>query len=691
MTGNHIDRVLAALTASTGSEADNAVDELVDLVAEGGMPVSPRAEPALLAALNRDLAPMSRREVIRLLGDLVAPVSPQQERIVDALAEQFHVARDDAFLGPEVLNALSKLAVRSPLARGALRSVLLRLHGEDTRFLLVRAAKILGSFAARGVDLDVGDQLEQWSNSPDLAVQAEARLQGAVVDLAQALRVDSLDRLEERLTTSRRALLAAETLEEVRSDATRLLALVDLIRSYVTMRRCRNVAALGDIYERAMRLRDVITDPYSGAWPGYADGPDALVEHRLFQVATAFSRLAETLARAQEWTDLDAALLETVAALRLMLIHSAENYAGALSAIQNIGENIGGRPLGLFLSQMVGRTRFARVLARWEAIETAGDDRGVVAFLRPLYAAVESAERAGLEPSLPPDLDIERMLRLAVDQPALVATLCEALPALPERLREAGLQISPDGADLKAYRMPIDAPDLYGGDPAVDDTVRPLLHEVWARVAPRFPLARWNRLREVLVFLIQLARDLRNDLPAFALAREDGGLGQDATEGDLQRYVFDELRRRYGRPAVYESVGFSGGRADSGLQFEDFTLPIEVKAEHNDVRREQIRASYLGQPHRYASDRDGIAVLLVLDLRGTNTAGHKTQRKSGSETSGNALYSLRDSFWIDALTEDPQVAVAHPGAVIVGLVPGNQPQPSSLTRYSRRRRRRAQK
>lgn len=692
MTVDGAARALSALAAATtGTETDDVVDDLLEETDGHRGSLPPHATAILLAALGRQVAPMTRRDLIHLLADSVGPEAPASDRVIDAIAGQFDVARTDAFLGPEILHALSKISVRSPLARAALRNILVRVDTNDTRFLLVRAAKTLGSFAARGVDLDVGNQLEKWAESPDLAVQAEARMQSAIASLAETLRVESLNDLQDRLTISRRSLLAADTLEELRVDAARLLALVDVLEAYVAMRIGGDAAAVQIISERAARLRDLVVDPYLGAWPGYADGLDALAEHHLFRVTTAFLRLGETLSQAEEWIDLDAALVDTVAALRLMLMRRADDSDGALAAIRAVGENIGGRPLGPFLSRMVGRVRFARILARWEAKESVGDGRGVVAVLRPLYAAVESAERTGVQPSLPVDLDVDRVLRLAVDQPAVVATLCQALPSLLDRLREAGLDLSADGAELEAWRMPVDAPGLYGGDPAVDDTVRPLLHDIWARVAPRFPLDRWNRLRDVLVFLVQLARDVRSDLPAFMLAEKEGGLGLKAGEGDLQRYVFEELRRKYGRPALYESSGFSGGRADSGLQFEDFTLPIEVKAEHADVSRDGIRSSYVAQSDRYATDRDAVAVLLVLDLRSVELAGPKARGAKKGKKAGQALYALRDSFWIDALPEDSQVDTTHPTAVIVGLFPGNQPKPSSLTRYSRRPRRRTNK
>jgi hypothetical protein len=49
-----------------------------------------------------------------------------------------------------------------------------------------------------------------------------------------------------------------------------------------------------------------------------------------------------------------------------------------------------------------------------------------------------------------------------------------------------------------------------------------------------------------------------------------------------------------------------------------------------------------------------------------------------------ALYHLRDSFRVESLPADPEIPNATSKVVIVGLVPGNRPLPSSMSTYSRR-------
>jgi hypothetical protein len=280
-------------------------------------------------------------------------------------------------------------------------------------------------------------------------------------------------------------------------------------------------------------------------------------------------------------------------------------------------------------------------------------------------------------------IDIEAFTKLAASSPATAARLVTLVPGAEAALHAAGLDVTPDGTALRAYRVPTDHPACYGNDPSVDDAVRPVLNAAWARLAPRFPLARWSRFRDLLVFLVQLARDLRNDLPEFVRAAEDGGKGQSASEADLQAYVFTALRLEYGRGAVWEASKIAGGRVDSGVHFDECDIPIEVKAEYRDVSGEHVRSAYLAQADHYAAERDRVAFLLILDLREAHASSHR-KRRNTSGTQPRSVYSLAAGFWVDGLTVDPQVASAEPNAVVIGLFPGNQPTPSSMTAYSSR-------
>jgi hypothetical protein len=189
--------------------------------------------------------------------------------------------------------------------------------------------------------------------------------------------------------------------------------------------------------------------------------------------------------------------------------------------------------------------------------------------------------------------------------------------------------------------------------------------------------------------IVSCVKHIRDMLPAYTLCAEDGGKGIKASEGDLQEELFRTLKIEFGRRASYEHTHIGGGRSDTGVGFPEIFFPIEVKHEFRSIERMHIRDNYLIQPDLYASATDRIAFLLILDLRHSNNAGHRkrsAQRKAG-EGEGDSpvsLYHLAESFWVDSLPTDPQVPTASPNAIVVGLVPGNRPRPSSTTKYSKR-------
>src|SRR5205085_7880504 len=87
---------------------------------------------------------------------------------------------------------------------------------------------------------------------------------------------------------------------------------------------------------------------------------------------------------------------------------------------------------------------------------------------------------------------------------------------------------------LATAALPIDRPGLYGSDPAVDETVRPILESLRARLGP-CPGRLWLRLVQALEEDVSFVHYVRDVLPPYTLCTEDGGLGQGASEDDLQK------------------------------------------------------------------------------------------------------------------------------------------------------------
>jgi hypothetical protein len=664
---------------SSGS-VDDFIDERLEqaTVADGvpsAQPLGPSGDPTafLLAALGVAQSESTQRDVAAALAQ---HGRTDDASVADALAAVYRSARSDPSRGPALLATLALRAEQDPVARSDLFGALLRLSSAESRYLLIRAAKIIGYFEGIGISTNARDKLTEWTDVEDLAVQGEARQQLALLALADALSQTDVQGVHTALHEARAAFTRAEATEEMRHDARLFGALLDVLLTHL------ETPGSGPEYsravgERAEALKSLIDDPSERPWAGYASPSERVLEYRLYRIAVGFIRVADEVGAMEEWTNFDASLTELAATWQLMwgrvarIEDSGQVITAPVRTVQR-AERLAALPrMGSFLERAIGRQRIRRVVERHEA--AFGTDDPVSEVLRTFFEAAGRAEYAREGNGGTLTIDTNAFVRLAANSPDVAAQIAGLMPGAEVALRNAGLDHVVTGPARLAYPVATDNPALYGNDPAVDETARTLLQEVAARLGPGYPLPLWRRFVDLTVSLIKIARDLRSDLPAFVLsAQERGGKGQKASEDDLQEYVFAVLRRDYGRFVHWEPTRIAGGRGDAGVIFPEGAFPIEVKAEYRNITREHVREAFLTQPDRYAADRDRLAYLLILDLREVNAGGEI------------GLYSLRQSFWVDGLPVDPQITGAQPNGVVVGLFPGNQPKPSSTTTYSRR-------
>jgi hypothetical protein len=644
--------LLAAFQAlQPGSNAASLVENTLGALATSVGVLPPEATDVLLLALAASQEYSGRFRLVYALG---RAASANRKDVVDELAIRFHEWRRDAFLAPEVLDALASLAERSPLARSETRSLLLRLDDVDSRYLLVRAIKVIARLECLGFDTEARILLDRWTGHEDDAVRAEARQQTAVLKLYDTLLQEDLAGIQRGLEDARTVFTRAELSEEERLDARLFLGLVDLLLAYLDTMGSDDTNASA-LRTKAQELAALIANPMGRPWYGYASGSEAMLEYRFYRIADGFACIASAMQDAEEWTNFDEALVELAAVLPLMWDSGAhEAREGIAESLEALETSVVVPRLGPFLERVVGRARFQRVMMNHEG-RHGNDQRTIV--LHNLYEAALAGEYAGGKPQ----------------DPAVLAQLDREVEASPPEI----------------LLLPIDHPGCYGNDPSVDEAVRPILEAARARLGTNYSRVKWRRFVEAVIYVVQITRDIQDLLPEFALCEEDGGKGQNAGEGDLQEYVFQRLRQYYGRDALYEPSRIGGGRSDCGIRVPECEVPIEVKAEYRNVSRDHVQANYVGQVDDYATARDRLGVLLILDARTGNSARHvkrsRAARKSGqTDTPGSKLYSLREAFWITGMPGDPQITDAKENAVVVGLVQGNRAKPSSTTTYSGR-------
>src|SRR5437868_878118 len=200
------------------AEPSPATDEYIDALCESvfDTPNTPETAHTLILALEHAQSTLSRKSVALALALSAAPTN---NLAVDALIAAYRQSQDTAFLAPSILEALSILALRSPLARLETSSSLLRLDPYGSRYLLIKAAKIIGRLDNAQPDPMLRDKLQEFSTAPDLAVQSEALYQLGLIAFADALLASDRTELNHRLSVAQALFVRAEMTEESRDDA----------------------------------------------------------------------------------------------------------------------------------------------------------------------------------------------------------------------------------------------------------------------------------------------------------------------------------------------------------------------------------------------------------------------------------------------------------------------------------------
>ena len=659
-----------------GSATDDYIDELAERIFD--VPAVPQAAQALIVALDRAQSSLTRRSIALALALCAASESRQA---VDALVAAYRQCIGDSFLAPALLEALGILALRNPLARAETAAALLRLDLNDSRYLLVRAAKVIGRLDNAQPEAALRDKLLTFWTATDLAVQSEAYYQFGLITLSEAFLASDRAELQQRLSVAHAAFVQAEMTEEARHDAALFHILVDAIVAIHTLSdespdMVRRVAQ--DIERLQTHLQQINTR----VWKDYRSPYTDLMAVRVLGVVDALKRAILSANAAEDWTNLDAALIElaTLHTLIRSQTPAAETSSRINAAISTVADRVLSPQLGPVVMRAIGRRRLALIVERYRL--DPAHDVNIAASLQALeqVAILSETVSAG-------DILHNRFPQLDELTKRLNTSAEEVLENFLDAVGSNNVDRFIEKLDLPPALLPIDRPDLYGSDPTIDGAVRSLLYKLRAQLEP-YPPQQWHRLVEAIEALTSFVHLVRDNMPDYTRCTEDNGKGQGASERDLQEHLFESLRLRFNRNVSYEHTRIGGGRPDNGLRFEECFFPIEVKHEFNSIDPRAIHEDYLTQPDIYAAATDRVAFLMVLDLRDSNAAGHadhaKKRRRGGQPADHTSLYTLEDGFWVDALPPDPQLPHMKTKAVIVGLVPGNRPRPSSTTTYSER-------
>jgi hypothetical protein len=654
-----------------GQEANEYIDFLVRRI----LSLSPAPPAVAIQLLRLSSSPFTLQRAARALA---VTAGPSDRESVDALLDAFKAKRDDGFLAPALLEAIGVLALKNSLARAELSTILLRLEHTDDRYLLIRAAKVIGWIEGALGHRELLGKLKELMQSDDLLVQAEVRQQLALVEFAEALLVGDRAMFRERVAAARAAFERAQASEEHRPDAAIFLCLLDMLLALLDPELTISRAA-AEISTKGRELRSILNGEGPDGLRDYRSEDTTLLACQVLTVADALEKAVSNARRADDWLNIEEAVLNLAAVYGIIRWRmDSTSMLRRDAAMSAIAPMVLAPRLGPVLQRAVTRRKLNLVI---EEHRRRGGEESILEALETLREHVMDDEGYV---GAPPEELLLRLTAIAtkVGRPPeelwrqMVAAIQEG--RLPEWINEVGLD---------QPVLPIERPALYGADPNVDEVVRALLRKVADALGGYEPI-KWDRLIQAVTAVVSFVKGARDRLPDYLRCSEDGGLGQMASEDNLKNDLFDALRRDFGRDAVYEGSRIAGGRSDSGLQFDECAFPMEAKNSFDSVEPSHIHDDYLPQADTYAAARDQVTFLLVLDLRASNAAAHRKIRGKGrtrrAQTPVYAAYSLRDSLWVDRLPTDPGVPHAMPNVLLVGLVPGNQCLPSSKSVYSER-------
>lgn len=161
--------------------------------------------------------------------------------------------------------------------------------------------------------------------------------------------------------------------------------------------------------------------------------------------------------------------------------------------------------------------------------------------------------------------------------------------------------------------------ELYPFVPSIpaQEICKKILPDLRERLNWKSSDERWKALSIAVQatsnFFHHICKADKHENTNFLFAEKIGGRGNNAKESDLEKYFIDKMEGNW--PVERQPKNETPGRADLFFRWKHgVNFPIEVKVEESDISLENIRKSYLSQPHLYATTTSQVSFLFVLDV-----------------------------------------------------------------------------
>lgn len=329
--------------------------------------------PALIKALSISDSVFVKQRV----GFAISLLAPDDS--MDAANALMSVVNEskgkDSFLYAQAIGAIGTFAKRNYLANAYVSAVLLQLQPTDSPYVLVQAAKVIGQLGTNRKQ-GLRQVLDTIGRAEDLRVQAEVFQQKAMIDLIDAFSMETLTGLKAAIGKAQRGFKKAIESEENRDDAIVFDLLLDLIATFLDMSFSGKKLVAKKITEKNQEIIQFVNMPFRQS---LRTNFEQLLNLRILHVADSFRRISQSVARSEEWTNLDQALVDLVAVCALsqakeeVNIFQAELVSSPLEeSFECVFPKIVVPKVGPILKRTVGRVRLKKIIDNY--IDSNGRD-----------------------------------------------------------------------------------------------------------------------------------------------------------------------------------------------------------------------------------------------------------------------------------------------------------------------------
>lgn len=584
----------------------------------------------------------------------------EENKRVEGIARTRFESDQHIYIKEKSIEGLVFLVIADKASPYKALSLLEELSADWPAYFATKSIKLLGYLYDKKPEEEIVQILEKVMTSYDPRVLSEAAHHIGLIQLRKSLECSSPDHLINELQIAHKWFAQAEKTMENRDDSGFYKLVINIF-----------ISLLGSSWydEKVMEQIDEII---AKRWLfSNNDYHDVALEVKIYELFQNLKLAFQKVEHIDSWLDISAEIID------LANIYSLQRQLGYNSLYAALNDSIRGK---VFLPK-IQTSIYHRISAAKQKLELIKSKH---------YSSFNEAQLEFVNAILGYCVinpDPEKTKKKELRDNALTKLSLVSNISLTELTRELDLVLEEDRLEQflidKLGHLGLLVVDknefAYETGHPIGDQILTRLEDEVRRTLPQYPERKLKAYLTVLsgligynIFVNDVQRNDRGKNRTFLFSKKTGGSGQDASEEDLQRDVFDYLLgSRFASFIEWEKPNVASGRVDILVNFGNVRLPIEIKKELRDVSEDHIKSVYIAQAQTYTASYDQLGFFIVLDLTD----------KALEEPSVN----IQDHFYLAHIKPQDNIKVRHPDYVTVILVTGNRLTPHQRSTYSRKK------